>query len=139
GEGHGRQHEENGRNRSRFGESRGRAARAKRGLTALPAEGCRDVSGLAALQQNDDDQKQTNDDVDDGNKNDEHGIEGPKFFRMSAMVRMENLNYSITMITRSLCILHPGRHAHAVRSTRLFVYCVAASCNWWLREACSPN
>ncbi len=69
-----RQHEENGRNRGRPGERRGGTPRAERGLAALSAEGRRNVPGLAALQQNNDDQKQTNNDVDDGDQ-DNHGFE----------------------------------------------------------------
>lgn len=77
GERYRRQHEENGRNSRGSGQRCGRATRAERGLAPLTAEGRRDVSGLSALQQNNDDQKQTNHHVDDGDKDHEHGIEGP--------------------------------------------------------------
>jgi hypothetical protein len=83
GEGYRRQHEKNGRNGSCSGERCGCAAWAKRGLTTLSAEGRRDVPSLPALQQNDNNQKQANDHVDDGDK-ENHEIEGPKLFRMSA-------------------------------------------------------
>lgn len=64
------QHEENGRNRSRFGERRGRAARAERRLAALSTESRRDVPGLTALQEDNNNQKQTYDHVNDGDEND---------------------------------------------------------------------
>jgi len=74
GESHRGQHEQYRRNRRRFGERCGRAAGSKRGLTALTAEGSGNVSCLTALQQHNHNQKQTDDDVNDGDKND-HGIE----------------------------------------------------------------
>ncbi len=81
------QHEQNSRNRGRFRKRRGCAARAKRGLTPLSAEGCRNVPSLPALQQYNDNQKQANNHVNDGDKDDEHEIYGPKLFRMSALMR----------------------------------------------------
>jgi len=67
------QHEQHRGDGRRFGERRGRASRAKCSLTALSAEGCRYVSRLAALQEDDNDKKQANHYVDDCHQND-HGI-----------------------------------------------------------------
>ena len=72
------QHEEHCREGGGFGERRGRTARAKRSLTTLTAEGCRNVPGLTALQQNDNNKEQANHYVDDGDK-DDHGSRNPKF------------------------------------------------------------
>ena len=84
GERHGRQHKENCRERGGFGERSRRAAGAERRLAALAAEGRRNVPGLSALQQNDNNQEKTDYYVQNGNQND-HGINGPKLFRMNAM------------------------------------------------------
>lgn len=78
GERYRRQHEQHCRERGGFGERRGRAAGTKGGLAALSAEGCRNVSGLTALQKNDNDEEQANHYVDDGDK-DDHGSRNPKF------------------------------------------------------------
>jgi hypothetical protein len=83
----GGQHKEDRRNGSGFGKRRGCAARTKRGLAALSAESRGDVSGLTALQQDNDNQKQTYHYMDDGDE-DDHGVKTVlKFFRMIALVR----------------------------------------------------
>ena len=55
-----------------LGEQVGRAARAKGRLRTLAAECAGEISGFALLQQHNSDQKQTDDDVNDYQK-DEHG------------------------------------------------------------------
>lgn len=74
GKGDRSKHEEHCRNCGRAGEGGGCAARAECRLAALSTKGGGDVTGFAALQQNDDDQKQANDHMDDGDKDNKHGI-----------------------------------------------------------------
>ena len=76
GERYRRQHKQYSRERRRFGKCCGRATRAKCGLTALSAKSRRNVSGLTALQQNDNNEKQANHYM-DGSDQDDHEIEKP--------------------------------------------------------------
>ena len=69
------QHKKNGRDGGGFGERGGCAARTKGGLAALSAKRRRDVPGLTALQQDNNNQKQTYQYVDDIDKIDEHGFD----------------------------------------------------------------
>jgi hypothetical protein len=72
GERDGDDHEEYRAPCGELGEQVGRAARAKGRLRTLAAEGTGEVSGFALLQQHNSDQEQTDDDVND-NQKDEHG------------------------------------------------------------------
>jgi hypothetical protein len=72
GEGDGDDHEEHRAPCGELGEQVGRAARAKGRLRTLAAECAGEVGGLALLQQHNPDQEQTDDDVNDYQK-DEHG------------------------------------------------------------------
>lgn len=56
-------HEKNRRPRRRFRKGAGCAARAERGLAALPAKRGGKISGAAALQQHDDDNEEASEDV----------------------------------------------------------------------------
>jgi len=63
-------HKDDSRPRSCARQSRGRAARSEGGLAAHATESRRNVAALAALQQHNDDEKQTNRDVNDRNQYD---------------------------------------------------------------------
>jgi len=70
GERHRGQHEENGRDGGCLGERRGCAPRPEGRLTALSAECSRNISSLAALEQHNNNQKQADENVDDGDEYD---------------------------------------------------------------------
>jgi hypothetical protein len=84
------QHKDNRRPGGRFAENRGRSARTERRLTPHAAERSRDIGALTALQQHNNNQEQTNDDVNDGDQNSSH---------VSPIRREDSANFKIPSVS----------------------------------------
>src|ERR1039458_6019242 len=138
----GSDHERHSRPGGSFGKRAGRAARSERRLAALTAESRGNVAALAALQQNHNDDEEADQDVDRRDEVDHRFGCCPNaqvmlwFQPQSGGVVVHadkkpwcgrgDLNYSITLITRNLLILHPAKRPKCPTiPLPLYVYCTA--------------